>query len=178
SRSPGACTRDGGGPGRDFSRSGLPPLNHPAPWPAILARRIERPLNHSLQNRPAEQSPRDRVRHPMQAIWLRALHQKRLDLTFRSGTTTVTRIVERPGAWMAPDALDKLRADLHAVARRTLPTGELTYGVLSGRREPLENSIVTVIYDRATGRPLAFNALAVMQVPVHGRPEEVLHLGL
>src|SRR5262249_3756713 len=40
------------------------------------------------------------------------------------------------------------------------------------------NSIVTVIYDRATGRPLAFNALAVMQVPVHGRPEEVLHLGL
>ena len=114
----------------------------------------------------------------MQTIWLRALRQERLDLTFRSGPATIARIVERPGAWMAPADLEQLAADLRTIARRTLPDGDLTYGVLSGEAEALARSIVTIIYDRDSRQPLAFNALAAMEVMLHGRREEVLHLGL
>lgn len=107
---------------------------------------------------------------------VRAVKSPYMDLTIRSGPDYIVRIIERPGEWMSPDALDALSGQLRDVAAKTIP-GDLRYGVFSGEAERLSQSIITLVTDRA-GRPVAFNALAVMEVDVPPRPVDVLHLGL
>ena len=87
------------------------------------------------------------------------------------------RIVERPGLWMSEEEIRSLLAELRAVVARTLAQG-LDYGVLTGDAERLRQAVVTILYDRPSGAPIAFNALAAMPVELRGRPIEVLHLGL
>jgi hypothetical protein len=87
------------------------------------------------------------------------------------------RIVERPGRWMEAESLDRLVADLQRIVRSATPAGTLGYGVASGDQARLDDAIVTLVYDRA-GRPLAFNALTLLDCELRGRPIEVLHLGL
>ncbi|MGE0830223.1 MAG: hypothetical protein AB7O04_12840 [Hyphomonadaceae bacterium] len=111
-------------------------------------------------------------------MWLTALAQDHLDLTLNAAPEIRTRVVDRPGLWMAPDALARLVADVRAVARATLPEGDLSYGVLGGDPERLKASVITIVYERKTGRPVAFNALAWMPVTLRARPLNVLHLGL
>jgi hypothetical protein len=88
------------------------------------------------------------------------------------------RIVERPALSLSPAALATLCADLRQVAHTVLPETDLAYGVMGGDRERLENSIITLVYDKRTHAPIAFNALALMDVTLAGRPVEMLHLGL
>lgn len=114
----------------------------------------------------------------MLGLVYKTLTQDYLDLRLRTGGNISTRIVERPGGWMADDALQALLRDIRSIAKKTLPDGDLTYGVLLGDRERLAHSIVTILYDRTSGAPVAFNALAAMDVTLHGRPAEVLHMGL
>jgi hypothetical protein len=111
-------------------------------------------------------------------IWYKALTQDYLDLTLRTSAEVTARIVERPGRWMAEPEIAKLLADLRSVARRTLSAGDLEYGILTGAPDRVENSVVTILYDRKSGAPIAFNALAVMDMSLHGKPAEVLHMGL
>ncbi|QEE35283.1 hypothetical protein FTO60_05885 [Octadecabacter sp. SW4] len=106
---------------------------------------------------------------------LKSAARRYMDVTLRAGARNV-RIVERPGAWMPPGALSDLSADLRHVAARTL-TGALTYGVFSGDADVMKDVVITVVYG-ADGTPVAFNALAIMQVQTRPRPREVLHLGL
>jgi GNAT superfamily N-acetyltransferase len=42
----------------------------------------------------------------------------------------------------------------------------------------MSRAIITLISEEATGRPIAFNALSVMDVELDGAPAEVTHLGL
>lgn len=114
----------------------------------------------------------------MLGIWLKGLAQDFLDLRLSTGKDLETRIVERPGLWMEAAALEAMRADLLTVAGASLDGRELDYGVFSRDRKRLENSIVTIVYKRSEKRPIAFNALAVMDLTLNGRPERVLHLGL
>jgi hypothetical protein len=114
----------------------------------------------------------------MLKVWYSALTQKYLDLSLRAGAEATVRIIERPGLWMDGEALHAVVAELRAVAASTLPDGELSYGVLTGDRERLARSVITLIHDRTSGRPVAFNALAIMDVSLHGRPNDVLHMGL
>ena len=107
---------------------------------------------------------------------LRTIGRRYMDVTVRSGRGFRVRIVERPGRWMGAAELSRLSADLRAIAGRTL-TGDLTYGVFSGDPARMSDSIITLVTDRA-GNPVAFNALAVMEVDVPPRAVEVLHLGL
>ena len=107
---------------------------------------------------------------------IRALTQRRLDVSFRAGDGLDVRIVEFPGRWMDETALSALTADLRAVAARTLPAGDLDYGVFSGDPEALRRTILTVV--RRNGTAVAFNALAVIETELHRRPVRVLHLGL
>lgn len=100
-----------------------------------------------------------------------------LDVTLRSGPALVVRIVERPGLWMEPAALAALQDQLRHVAGQVLPSGDLTYGVFADGGARLRETVVTLVYT-ADGTPVAFNALAVMQVDVTPEPVEVLHLGL
>ncbi|MFM9943284.1 MAG: hypothetical protein ACKVP7_27785 [Hyphomicrobiaceae bacterium] len=111
-------------------------------------------------------------------VWYKALTQTYLDLTLRPTSHVTARIVERPGLWMSQPEIDALLGDLRQIARTTLPDGELDYGILTGDRDRLAKSIVTILHDRRTRAPVAFNALAVMDVDLHAKPAEVLHMGL
>jgi len=111
-------------------------------------------------------------------FWLAVLHKSELDLRFNSSSDIRTRIVDRPGEWMAAAELARLVEDIRTVARASLPGGDLEYGVLGGDPERLKASVITVLYDRKSGRPIAFNALAWLPVALRGQPVNVLHLGL
>jgi hypothetical protein len=100
-----------------------------------------------------------------------------LDETVSARAGARVRIVERPGRWMAPDAIERLIADLQRIVRAATPAGTLDYGVVSGDRARLDDAIVTVVYDR-NATPIAFNALSLLDCELRGRPIEVLHLGL
>lgn len=114
----------------------------------------------------------------MLQVWWKALRQDCLDLRLGVGGGYAVRIVERPGRSMAAADLDDLVGTLRAVAATTVPGGALDYGVLSGAKDRLDSSIITLITEMRTGRPVAFNALSVMDASLHGRPVDVLHMGL
>jgi hypothetical protein len=119
------------------------------------------------------------ARLPVHAtFWLKALSQRNIDLTLRTHAGLRTRIVERPGTSLPPEELEALVSKLRVVAGRTLPQESLTYGIFSGAPEPLARAIVTLISEEATARPIAFNALSVMEAELDGAPVEVTHLGL
>jgi GNAT superfamily N-acetyltransferase len=101
-----------------------------------------------------------------------------LDLTLPALRGLRLRIVERPALALGPEALARLLADLRAIASSVLPEGALGYGVLSGDRPALETTIITVVHEARTGRPVAFNAMALLDAELAGRPVEILHLGL
>lgn len=116
--------------------------------------------------------------HSHAAFWLKAFSQPTIDLTLRTHAGMTTRIVESPGLSLSQPDLDALVADLRSIAGKTLPAGSLTYGIFSGERERLSRAIVTLISEEGTGRPIAFNALSVMDVERDGDVEQVTHLGL
>ena len=101
-----------------------------------------------------------------------------LKLSMRIGRGLRLRIVERPGLCLDAAGQAALLADMAHVARSALPAGQLGYGVLSGDADRLRHAVVTIIQDRASGAPVAFNALSVMQLSLAGQKVDVLHLGL
>ncbi|MEO1307725.1 MAG: hypothetical protein AAFV38_07275 [Pseudomonadota bacterium] len=107
-----------------------------------------------------------------------AASSEHLNLSFSVSRDHAARIVERPGLWMTDTELAMLSAELRTVASKTLAAGDLTYGVFSGERERFEHSIITVVSNRADKTPVAFNALAVMNIDLGHTTEDVLHLGL
>jgi hypothetical protein len=111
-------------------------------------------------------------------FWLKALSQPSIDLTLRTHAGLSTRIVESPGSSLSEAELEALVSQLRIVAAKTLPNENLTYGIFSGERERMSRAIITLISEEATGRPIAFNALSVMDVELDGAPAEVTHLGL
>lgn len=109
---------------------------------------------------------------------LNSLSQNYLDISLKPTPETTAVIVERPGLWMGKARLDGLVGELRAVASASLGPADLNYGVLGGDRERLNDVVITLVRDRKTGRPLAFNALSWMSVEIHGEQQDVLHLGL
>ncbi|MES3036259.1 MAG: hypothetical protein V4736_00005, partial [Bdellovibrionota bacterium] len=72
-----------------------------------------------------------------------------------------TWIVERPGEWMNDEELQHLESSLQSVVDK-LGIGGLNYGMLQGGREKMKQGIITLIYNRETNAPVAFNALTIM----------------
>ena len=103
---------------------------------------------------------------------------KYMDLYVSAGRGLETRIVERPGLWMSAKELEVLSSELVEVASHTLPKGDLDYGVFSGSAEAMKNTVITLVRRKSDGRPIAFNALALMDIDLGNRPLRVLHLGL
>jgi hypothetical protein len=101
-----------------------------------------------------------------------------LDFTTRATRQARVRIVERPGRWMAAPEQARILADMRALVKRSIPAGTLDYGVLTGDPERWDAAILTLVYDRATGDLLAFNALSILDCELRGEPREVIHLGL
>ncbi len=108
----------------------------------------------------------------------KSLLHKNMDILIGTGKGVETRIFERPGLWMSADELNALSRDLIKIASHTLPKGGLTYGVFSGDAERLKNSVITLVRRKSDQKPIAFNALAVMDLNLGGKPVQVLHLGL
>jgi GNAT superfamily N-acetyltransferase len=111
-------------------------------------------------------------------FWWNAMSQPTIDLTLRTHAGLLTRIVERPGLSLPQRELDALVSQLRVVAAKTLPEQSLRYGIFSGEAEPLNRAVVTLISEQESGRPIAFNALALIDVELDGEPTEVTHLGL
>lgn len=111
-------------------------------------------------------------------ILFKATSQTFMNLSFSVSRTQRVRVLEAPGLWMTPDELGNLVGQLRTVAAKTLPAGELEYGVLGGDRSRLDSAIVTLVTEKADDTPVAFNALARMDVDLGHRRENVLHLGL
>ena len=110
-------------------------------------------------------------------VFAKALFQTHLDLSFTSGGYQVS-IYERPGLWMDADAREALSAQLRTIASSTLEAGELNYGVFAADQKRLSETTITLVTDRKTGAPVAFNALAHMLTHPDHREVEVIHLGL
>jgi hypothetical protein len=107
----------------------------------------------------------------------RALASTYLDLRFRPSPAVEVRIVERPGLWMAPAHLERLIADCARVVACSLPA-PLDYGLFGSDSAARERSVVTLVTDRSTGEPIAFNALPLIPATLGGEEIEVVHLGL
>jgi hypothetical protein len=103
--------------------------------------------------------------------------RKYLNLELNPARGLMTRVIERPGLWMEAGDLKKLVEDIHYVIR-TINVGELNYGISSGARDVLNKIVITLIYDVSTGKPIAFNALTIMECSLRGKPIPVVHLGL
>lgn len=99
------------------------------------------------------------------------------NLTLGSAKTQRTRVLERPGLWMSEEERTKLVADLRAIVD-TLGIGGLEYGIVQGHKEILDNAVLTLVYDGPSGRPVAFNALTIMNCTLRGENQPVVHLGL
>ena len=107
--------------------------------------------------------------------WRRRLHH--LDVSLAVSREIRIRVVEQPGLWMTPDEIASLLASMREVVRRSIGH-DLDYGVLSGDQERLRNAVVTLLYDRAGGAMIAFNALSYMDIELRGRTSRAVHLGL
>lgn len=114
----------------------------------------------------------------MLRILLRAMSGRPLDITFNASRDHSVRILEYPGLWMPSDDRQALVDNLRQIAAKTLPSGALTYGVFSDDHARLSDSIITLVTSRHDGAPVAFNALARMDIDMGHRTEPVLHLGL
>jgi hypothetical protein len=114
----------------------------------------------------------------MLAAILQMVPGKFMDIQMNVSGEYMTKVIERPGLWMQESELAKLTKELRDVASKTLPAGDLEYGVFSGDKTRLENAIITVVYRRDNNKPIAFNALALMQLHLGKKPVDVLHLGL
>ncbi len=110
-------------------------------------------------------------------IW-RTLTRKHLYFEFSATKNTRVFIYERPGMWMTEADLALLLKDLQTVARKTLPEGALRYGVLGGDQERLRACIITLVRDRKTDAPIAFNVLSLIPLLLHGESIDLMHLGL
>ena len=101
-------------------------------------------------------------------VFLKTLRKKQLDLLIQTGKGLETRIVERPGEWMTKDELTELSNALVEIAVHTLPKGSLSYGVFSGDHKHLTQSVITLVRRKKDGKPIAFNALAIMDLELAG----------
>lgn len=110
--------------------------------------------------------------------WAKALTQDWLDLPLSVTRDIHGHIYERPGLWMDPASLDALASELRAVAATSLPAGPLDYGIFAPGSGAYDRAILTVLRNRSDGQPIAFNALAAMEVVHGGAKTTVTHLGL
>lgn len=101
-----------------------------------------------------------------------------LDTKVGAGPGLRSRIVERPALALDAVELAVLVEDVRSIARSVLGRRDLAYGVFSGDPEILSRTVLTVVYEARTGRPVAFNALALLDARLGGRPVQILHLGL
>ena len=114
----------------------------------------------------------------MRRFRFRKLGRRYVDLEFTAADGALVRIVERPGLWMKGAETERMVGDIRSVVARVLAGRTLDYGVFTGDKSAVERAVVTLVYEPASRRPIAFNALPLLRVALRGRDVDVLHLGL
>ena len=95
------------------------------------------------------------------------------------GGSMFFKIWERPGKWLNESEANNLINDIKKITSAGQGDKDVPdYGVLKGDREDLKNRVITIGYDKKTGRPVGFAAQIFLDVPIGLNVEEVLHLGL
>lgn len=103
---------------------------------------------------------------------------KYLSINLPAGKGLRAYVCERPALCLSNDALAGLEKDLRLITKSILGDQDLQYGVFDRDSPAMSRSLITVIYERKTKRPIAFNALPLLEVNVGHTIEPVLHLGL
>ena len=89
------------------------------------------------------------------------------------------KIWERPGKWMNEEKLNQLIKDIHEVTASGQGEKDIpNYGVLKGEKEDFKSRVITIGYDKKTGKPIGFAAQIFLDVPLGLNVIDVLHLGL
>lgn len=87
-------------------------------------------------------------------------------------------IVERPALSLEPAELDRLKAQCDAVVRACLDGESLDYGLFDEASTAWDRSVITLVTRRGDNRPVAFNAMPLLDIRQGAGKEQVLHLGL
>lgn len=107
-----------------------------------------------------------------------AARANHISLEFLAGRNQFrVRVLERPGLWLSVNQQRQVVADMRRVVA-SLGIGDLPYGLLAGDPPQLDRAILTLIEDRATGAPVAFNAMQALECTLRGTPVDVIHIGL
>jgi hypothetical protein len=110
--------------------------------------------------------------------FLGALAGKTLSLSFQPSREYRVWIVERPGTSLSPPDLERLQQDCETVVRACLNGQILDYGLFAEDRAAWDHSVITLVIRITDDRPVAFNAMPLLDVVRGGANETVLHLGL
>jgi hypothetical protein len=95
------------------------------------------------------------------------------------GEGMIFKVWEKPGRWLSESKLEQLIKDIHSVAVSGQGPKDIPeYGVLTGNKEDLKNRVLTIGYEKRTGKPIGFAAQIFLDVPIGLNAIEVLHLGL
>lgn len=108
---------------------------------------------------------------------LAALRHDRLRIAFSPTRSLGVSIVERPGMELSREDQEALLEECRTVVRACLGGSDLAYGIFGPDPSALDRCVVTVVRD-ASDRPIAFNALPLLEVDLGGARIELVHLGL
>ncbi len=75
-------------------------------------------------------------------------------------------VIERPGRHLPGSELTKLRNLLIEVGTKCLPSEPLDYGVFSDDMGAFDRSIITLLIDKKTSLPVAFNSMPVLDIEI------------
>lgn len=109
---------------------------------------------------------------------LKAMKGDVLSAAFNASGEYRVRIVERPGSTLAPPDLSDLKAQCDQIVRSCLQGESLDYGLFAEEGDAWNHSVITLVTRRSDGKPVAFNAMPMLDVLHGGDRETVLHLGL
>lgn len=109
---------------------------------------------------------------------LKAMTGDELCVSFNASKEYRVRILERPGITLSAQELDLLKSQCDQIVRACLGGESLDYGLFAEASEAWGRSIITLVTRREDGRPVAFNAMPLLDVIQGGNRENVLHLGL
>lgn len=112
---------------------------------------------------------------------LRAFLKGRDRFTVRFNINSKIEIAlwERPGHFLDDDALAAIVDDMRQVADAGQKEKDVPlYGALLGDREDLKRRIITIAYERQSKKPIGFNAMAYLDVPLGLEVTSIMHLGL
>lgn len=102
---------------------------------------------------------------------------KNLNITHESADGYIVRIIENPKQSVSEEEQEKIVADLKSVIN-SLNLPQLDYGVFKDPTFFLTHGLFTIIYDKATQQPVAFNTQTVMHCTLKGKMTPVYHMGL